>query len=179
MDNSSFPIKVKKDLLTSAIPTIDYPHHELHAGNHYYMLEQTLLGNGETRTFIVSQPDTLKWGHFIFATTAAAEITIKLTEGVSVEALGTPITTINNNRNSPNMAAVLVYHTPTNPTGGTVIVPPTIVGAGVQVGGTSRNDNELILKQNTLYMLEITNGTALGNLLTQLFDWYEHTAINT
>ena len=72
-----------------------------------------------------------------------------------------------------------MFHTPTNPTGGSIIVNPVVIGAGKLVGGTSRNDNELILKQNTLYLLEITNNVVGNNVITQLFDWYEHTTKTT
>jgi hypothetical protein len=59
----------------------------------------------------------------------------------------------------------------TNVTGATLL-ESGIAGSGKQ-GGNHERDNELILKQNTLYCLRMIANTA-GYINYEL-EWYEHT----
>ena len=43
-------------------------------------------------------------------------------------------------------------------------------------GGISRGTREIMLKQNTVYMILMTSGTANDNIMQITLDWYENTA---
>lgn len=56
--------QITADSSTHAIVSIDYPHHKIHSGNHYYLEGFTTLNNTDTLYVKLVTPDTAKWGHF-------------------------------------------------------------------------------------------------------------------
>lgn len=161
--------------LTDWLKTIDGAHHEIHEGDHYFCSETTIIANAEDKIYLIVTPDNEKFAHMVFFTTVSGEATIDLLEGVTVEANGTELDVINNNRNSDKEAGLKIYHTPTNPSGGNDLLNGGArIGLGRNIGGLSRSANEVILKRNTKYLLTISNEIAGGsNITTQLFNWYE------
>jgi hypothetical protein len=166
---------LRADSATNSLQTIDYAHHEIHGGSHFYVADYTDLGSGSTYNIVIATPNTTKWAHLVFEFNHELETTIVITEGISTDADGTAITEVNNDRNSATTATTVFTHTPTNPTGGTVIWQQRL-GSGRKEGGGSRNDNEIILKQNTKYLVAFTNNSGSASSLTNWwFEWYEHT----
>lgn len=168
----AFLYAAKVDNSTLSIQTIDYPHHEIHEGDSFFVAEVTDLGNGASRTLVIITPNTTKWSHFELGVNSEAEVSVTLTESVTVSG-GTAITPVNRNRNSANTAGMIVKHTPDSASGGTDLITQQF-GSGRGIGGESRDIAEIILKQNTTYTVVCTNKTTGNNLVNITLNWYEH-----
>ena len=58
-------------------------------------------------------------------------------------------------------------------------IKATTVGAGKNSeGGVSRDDQEIVLRQNTTYLIRITEGNVAATMINFKVDWYEHTNKN-
>lgn len=159
---------------STAIKVIDYAHHEIHSGSHFYAKGVVDLGNGASYRIIIKTPNTTQWAHALFDIWHEQELSMTLTEGVTTDADGTAIAALNRNRNVATTATMTLTHTPTNPTGGTVIWTYQR-GSANKTGVERRELSEIVLKQNTKYMIVVTNQTASNCLVDWLLDWYEHT----
>jgi hypothetical protein len=83
-------------------------------------------------------------------------------------------TAYNRNRNSANTPTTTIHKdVEGGSTDGTRIFWKRI-GSGNKVGAESGSPHELILKQNTKYLITITNLTALENNVNVELSWYEH-----
>jgi len=165
------------DASTESLQVIDYAHHEIHSGSHFYIKNYMDLTNAQVFDFLAVTPDTLKWAHMLVEFNFEAEAHIQVYEGTTTSNDGTTVTPVNRNRNSSTTPTVSIYHTPTVTDVGTLIAGYK-TGSGNKVGGEIRGSNELILKQNTKYLIRLTNDTALNNWVDYLADWYEHTDKN-
>lgn len=165
---------VRTDAATRELATIEHAHHEIHEGDAFFAYDSYDIPNGSTREYIIVTPNTTRWAHWITGLDALLEFDLTFVEGVSTVADGTAITAFNNDRNSATTAAVSLYHTPTTVTGGTILLNASF-GSGKAIGGSSRQTQEIILKQNTKYQLLITNQASGSNRLNTNFIWYEHT----
>lgn len=169
---------LKTDTATSTLQTIDYAHHEAHAGSHYYVSGYSTLGSGGTISFSVTTPDTTKWAHMLFNIAGSDVTTVTVYEGATGISGGTAIVPINNNRNSSNTSGLTVTVNPTV-TAGTVIIDSYLFGDtgggnAASAGGIAFRGDELILKQNTAYLWRIVSGAA-DNRVSYRGHWYEHT----
>lgn len=179
---------VRLDKATNTIQTIDYAHHEIHAGSHfscsYYA---TGKNDGQTINIYLKTPDTAKWGHMIFNWSASGAAFGRVREAPTVTAnTGTNGQSIfNSNRNSATTSDM--WDNAAVPVQGkfgydvTVTAPGTIIyeeyaGAAKNQGGMGRNDEEIILDQNTAYVFEVESDAA-GITLSMRLEWYEHTDI--
>lgn len=167
---------VRVDKATDSLQTIEYEHHEIHAGSHYYVAETLELGSGSVTTFAVQTPNTTQWTHMVFNLTSAFDMTMKIFEDSSANmSSGSATTAFNSNRNSSNSTTLVIRQNPTITTTGTQIYIYRSGGSVVRnnAGSISR-ENELVLKQNTTYLFQITSNAA-SNAIGYLADWYEHT----
>lgn len=168
---------VRLDQSTRSLQTIDYAHHEVHAGSAFWAYKSAVLGNGEVSTVGFVTPDTTKWAHLLLRIDLTAVATLDILEDVTSFAGGAAFTELNFNRNSGTASTMTVTtgHTGSDlitPTGGTEIWNEILGTRGQQ---TSRqNASELILKQDSNYLFRITNST-VANSTTILLTWYEHT----
>lgn len=169
------------DDTTGAVETIDYPHHEIHDGSGYFLTDTVTIGNGATREIRFATADTTKWPHFTLEVAGTAKTQLDLYETTTkAHVAGNVLTPRNRNRNSSNTSGMTVCHTPSGSGDGTLIASVlfgTDTGSGVNrvvAGGGIGSRGEIILKQNTAYLLRITSGTD-GNRIATIFDWYEHT----
>ncbi len=62
--NSSIIKPVRMDASTHSIQCVDYEHHEIHSGSHYYIEGHTTLNNTDTLYAKIVTPDSAKWAHF-------------------------------------------------------------------------------------------------------------------
>lgn len=167
------------DLITRTLQTIDYVHHEIHEGDHYYI--QGYIELDDTDTFYVKMvtPDTAKWSHFIFNIKSTGICTTYLDEDATGGmAGGSVITPINNNRNSGNVSGMVLTSGVTACTGYTKRLENDKWGAeGFKqtIGGGSGREDELILKQDTVYCRSFISG-ADNNIIQFKASWYEHTS---
>lgn len=170
------------DGATTSLKTVDYSHHEIHSGSHYFVTDVSDLAINNVLDVQFQTPDTAKWIHFTFSIDCEAETEWYVYETVTFTATGSVITPYNNNRNSANTSGTIIYqqsntslanaNADTNITGSTQLLHG-IVGAGRTNGGGHDRDDEVILKQNTKYCFRAI-ATVAGYISFDM-DWYEHT----
>ena len=177
--------EVRADTATRALEFIDYAHHEIHAGSHYTAFHSAEGKNaGTTINIYLKTPNTTKWFHMFSVWSASGAAYFRVYEAPTITAnTGSHSAPINNNRNSLNLSAAIdnaaapaansISKDVTKTVDGTIILEE-YAGTGKTVGGTVRNDAELILKQNTVYCFEVESD-ALGLTLSFILAWYEHT----
>jgi len=165
----------KKDGTTGVDIVIDYAHHEVHDGSSFYYHDVISLGNGAAQNYLITTPNTTKWGHFgleIDFNDGAG--TIELFE--DSDRTGTTAQTVfNRHRNSATTATITVHKGKSGgTTDGTRIIWKRH-GAGKTTGGGSETAEECVLKQNSKYLLTVTNATTSTNNISVILRWYEHT----
>ena len=164
------------DPITHTLMTIDYVHHEIHEGDHFLYTDAVTLGEAGVQNYHITTPNTTKWAHMIFVVDGSAITQVELYEGTD-KAGDTDVVAGNSNRNSTTAATLVIKK---GLTGGTSDGTRLHIYKGGSATNQSRgeagtrNDEELILKQNTKYILRITSGTA-SNLCNVRMSWYEHT----
>lgn len=161
------------DSATRAITTVAFEHHQIHDGLTFTVMEVTDLGNGGVREVLVVSPNTTTWAHLVWEIEHELETSIQFYRDTTYTFNGTAIDSFNRHGNSPNVATTLVYHTPTITNVGTLI-GMIQQGNGKKAGGSDRLANEFILKQDTAYLIRITNLTANNNLIFMKLNWYEY-----
>ena len=166
------------DSATGALNTIDYAHHETHAGSHYFYKDTATLGENASTSYVIVTPNTTKWAHLTWTATGSAITQADLYEGpAELSGTGAQQTIFNSDRNSTNTSGLKIWDANggVEPTG-TLLYSIKSGSATNQARtpGSSERGNEIILKQNTKYMLRVTSGTA-SNLTNVLLEFYEHT----
>jgi len=169
---------VALDPSTHATQTIQNAHHEIHAGNNFYLSGYTTLEDGPGTLYIkLVTPDTTKWAHFVWSISSSGITMTTLTEDATGGMTGGSTPTIfNNNRNSSTTSGLVITSGVTVNTGGTIIDQAQWGASGFKEfsgGGNGRSD-ELVLKQNTTYLRAFTSYSA-GNVIQFKASWYEHT----
>lgn len=171
------------DKSTHATNMIDYEHHEIHDGSHYFTRGWTTIGNsGIPLYFSLTTPTGSKWLHLIFSVNADNLIEMKEFEGATISG-GTTVNYFNSNRNSTKTSLVNIKSNPVIsgaiPTSGTLLATTRFGLAGVNpnqqgIIGEHGRSNELILKSGTTYLWEFKPG---GNtvIFNWVANWYEHT----
>lgn len=161
------------DRSTLALNTIDYAHHEVHAGSHFILTNTMGLGSGITANYIITTPNTTKWAHIVFSTKVLEDTDFRLREGTTASNTGGAYTCFNKNRNSTNTCSLKINSMGTGATDGTLIMHE-VVPADKFGSGATRSQEEWVLKQNTQYQLLVTS-LAASNIVGMTFNWYEHT----
>ena len=166
--------KEQIDPLSLALIQIDFEHHELHEGHHFFYTDSVELASGVSQDYLITTPNTDKWSHATFELDGSAITQFQIYEGAN--RTGTTLqTTFNNNRNSSNTPGMTIHKgTSGGSTDGTLIRQYKGGRAlgNSQVPTGNRNELELILKAGTKYILRVTSGTA-ANLTNVGIYWYE------
>jgi len=165
------------DRSTESIVTLDYAHHEIHAGDSFFISGFEDLANSATASFLFVTPDGNKLGHFFHEISAEAEMDFFLYEGTVVSPSGSAIPIINRNRNSATTSSFLVFSGSTVTSFGDILEGVKL-GSGKKAGGVKRGENEIVLNNNTKYLCltrNVSGGTAWVNFYVS---WYEHTDKN-
>lgn len=176
VDESGVQRQTLSDGLFKGIPiSIDIAHHEIHEGDSYNFCETILLGNGATQDYILTTPNTTKWSHFgyIIDFNDGAG-TFEIYEGTN--RVGTTLQSVfNRNRNSSNTNTSTVHKGQTDGTTDGTKICMRRAGSGKTLSGSAGSNMERVLKQNTKYLIRLTNNTTSNNNVSVEFDWYEHT----
>jgi len=170
------------DAATGIVMVLSYEHHEIHSGSHYFVRGYQDLSINNVLDFTLQMPDTTKWIHWTWEIYTEAETNWLVYENaIATNPLANVITPRNSNRNSANTSGTSMRfelqanlanaNADTNIAGATLL-ESGIVGAGRNAGQVLR-DNEMVMKQNTLYCLRAI-ATAAG-FVNFTMDWYEHT----
>lgn len=171
------------DESTRALVSVSYEHHEIHEGDHYYVSSVQDLANSNVLDVQFTTPDTTKWSHFVWSFETESETAWYIYEGATISQAGTSLTAINNNRNSANTSGnTIAYHLNANlaaANADTSVVGATLLSSGISGSGKNslggdKRENEVILKQNTVYCLRAVANAA--GYIDFLMEWYEHTS---
>ena len=168
------------DDATAAVNMVDFAHHEIHEGCSFFYCDPITLASAATQVYLITTPDTTKWAHMIYSIAYSAITQVDIYE--ASDKTGTTLQTVfNRNRNSATAATTTIHKAVSGgSTDGTLICSvkggTATGGSGNRSGGEVRAVNELLLKQNTKYLIRITSSTA-SNLITFKANWYEHTDI--
>jgi len=161
------------DDTTHTLQNIEYEHHEIHSGSHYFICDyDSSIQVSETIEFVITTSDTTKWAHMVLDFSSTLGVSLEVYEGSTDVVGGTSVTPINNNRNSTNTSSLTIVKDPTSITDGTRIAG-FLAGANRQSGFNNR-EREVILKQNTTYLFRFTS-LANNNAVSFCGEWYEHT----
>jgi len=176
------------NIFKGSLVTIPPEHHEIHCGDSYEMSHITDLGNGGVLDILVVVPnegliethpgdaqDTKQY-HFKGTVVCESESTIEFFEDVTVSNNGTALNVFCRNRNFSAGDEIDMYHTPTVTSTGTRLVVAK-VGSGRGFGGTVGRSDEFILKDNSLYLLRITNDTTSVSWVSVNVDYYVHPGV--
>ena len=169
---------IRADASTLSLNCMDYEHHEIHAGSHYYI--QGFLELADLATYYVKMvtPVTTRWSHFVFAIKSTGICATYLDEAATGGvAGGSAITPLNNNRNSTRTSGMVFTSGVTTATGYTTRLENDKWGADgfkETIGGGSGRSDELVLKQGTTYLRSFISG-ADDNIIQFKASWYEHT----
>jgi hypothetical protein len=173
--------EARLDKYTRATTTIDYSHHEIHDGSHFFISDVVSLSINNVYDFEIVTADTKSWMHFIFTIESESQTAWWIYEGVTILTAGTLTTAFNNDRNSTSTANAIFRGTINSnlaaangriSTATALKLEQGIIGAGKVAGANSRED-ELILKQNTSYLCR---GVAnVAGYLDFKIGFYQHT----
>ena len=168
-----------QDENTRSLLTIDYVHHEIHEGSHFYMQNYTTLGIDGTLYVKILTPDTGADCHFRWSIASSGICESWLDEAATGGmANGSNVVPINNNRNSSKSSAMIITSGVTINTGYGLRIENDKWGAAgfkTTIGGGSSRDDELLLKRNTVY-LRAFKSKAADNIIQFEAAWYEHTS---
>jgi len=144
-----------EDRATKSLITMDYAHHEIHEGDHFMYTDCLTLASAGTQDYLVTTPNTTKWSHMSFEVSGSAITALDVYE--ASDKTGTTLQTIfNNHRNSLNASGNTIHKgTSGGTTDGTKIwchKAGSSTGAASATGASSKQDTEIVLKQNTKYI---------------------------
>jgi hypothetical protein len=183
-DTSWQPLRLDK--ATNTIQVIDYEHHEIHAGSHYFITGfEDAIPQNDVLDFTFQTANTTSWVHFVWEILSEGETAWYVYENViATNALANAVTPRNSNRNSGNTSGVTCKYevqadlaaadADTNVTAPAILLKSGLIGDGL-TGGSESRETELILKQNTIYCFRAVK-VAAGYLSFDM-QWYEHTDI--
>ena len=161
---------------------IDVEHHEIHCGDSYRAIRKVDLGNGASDNILITVPNetgtelTQKKYHLTIQLDTELEADYSFYEAPTTTANGTAMTFYNRNRNSAFTTGLTIHHTPTVTADGTLL-DGDHWGSGRNAGGAQRGELEWVLKNNTKYLLRITNSTSNNNYISWKIDHYIHPGV--
>jgi hypothetical protein len=166
------------DTSTRALIGIDYEHHEIHSGSHYYVSGFNTLDDGDTSIVGLMTADTTKSVHLTFSIEGTGETQYRIYEG-STYTGGVSAIPFNSDRNSTNVSGIVAVIAPTVLTNGLLIASQSAgknstVPSRASLTANSTRANEIILKRNTDYTIQITS-VGDDNIVSFEVPWYEHT----
>lgn len=157
--------------------TQDLAHVMIHEGKHYAYINAQDIGGSTTVSFVIIVPDTPYVPHMEFFVNGESEYNLDIYEAATPQANGTLVTNpgiINRNRNEPDNNGMEIYSSPTLGAGSKgTLIERYHAGSGRNTGGNSRGDNEIILRSNTKYWIDLINSVATANFISWIVDWYE------
>lgn len=171
-------VKLRVDGGTDELITVDHDEQRIHSGRTFEVRTFTELSINEFLDVQIVIPDSKEWVNFVGGFTTENEANWWFYEGVSIVTPGTGITSYNCNRNLPQTTDVTVAWIINANVGAanadTAIAAATTLFSGVSGAGretgTTRQESELVLKQNTAYSLRF-EAVAAG-YINYNFLWY-------
>jgi len=172
---------VTADGTTGAMNVVDYDHHEVHQGSHFFNDGAVNQAITTVYDIQITVPDTRRWIHMLWEITTEDETDIFFYENVVFSTAGTLLPSYNNNRNSSRTPGLvlkgIVNASVGNANADSVITNATLLqshksGSLKTIGITNRG-HELVLGQGKNYLLRFVFTKA--GWITWDINWYEHT----
>ena len=172
------------DKMTHALNTIDYAHHEMHAGSSYRAsVAGSAVGNGNSLALEILTPAAgSKQLHLTGEVTTENAADFVFLELVEISANGSAVTPHNANRNFGDGSTVqATLKDSTVVTTNAVTLDSRHIGAAstspsrAGLGGGIASRGEWILRENTWYQLKLTNISGASQDMHLAVEWYEHT----
>lgn len=187
---------VRLDKATNTIQTIEYEHHEIHAGSSFTCHYNNDVTNvGEMTGIAFNTPNTTKWIHIEVSAFASGASYFAIYEVADLDVdEGTDLAIYNRDRNSLTASTVSTVETSPEAGKATSYTEAQLSGATLStateimrkyigtsgksaIGGEARGIGEFILKQATQYAFVLVSLTADDVTHNITLDWYEHTNI--
>ena len=166
------------DDVDETLVTIDFVHHEIHEGNHYTSsVYDTTVDIASPKYFRLTVPAAV-YPHVIFAVSGDSGFVIQFYEDPTLDAVGSAVARINNNRSSVNTANVTVFEDSTTqaPNNDGTLLWSGIAGSGGNPtqsnSGQSGARQEFILSPSEDYLIKVT-ALANGTMINIQAEWYE------
>jgi hypothetical protein len=164
--------------VTKAIKVISSDHALIHEGESFYAYSKASIASAGTLKFTLTTPAT-EYVHFrpSVISSSGDKITMTMTEVPTSVSGGSAMTSYNRNRLSSKAAAVALKSGVTL-TESAVVVDASYIGGGTGQGstrsGAETNENdEIVLKQNTIYSITLLNESSAANVVFMKLKWYE------
>lgn len=171
------------DQLTGALKTIEYQHHEIHDGHHFYIQDFVTLGNNGTIEWCLKTPQSVvskKRAHLTWSVSANKITEIEFFEGGAISGENV-VTPFNSDRHSSIESVLEITQDPSTITSSGEAISRWSFGTGGnilrQVGGAQSRVNEILLRSGETYLFRITSKEA-DNIVSFGGEWYEHTDPN-
>lgn len=172
--------QARLDGSTEALNVMQYEHHEIHNGKHFFVNGYTTLGSAVSTNVCVQVSNGSAYPHFLYHVDGTGETQLRIYEYSDFAFDGTEVIPVNSNRNSSNVSALSVFVNSTINDVGSLIYSESFglsSNPTKSVGGGKRQEDELVLGQNRKYILRITSASA-DNIVSYHGTWYEHTDKN-
>ena len=165
---------VRMDASTNSLQILDYEHHEIHSGSHFFIAGYQVFGNNETVNFTVVTPAVAEM-HMTFNIVGTGATAIEIYEGATVDAAGTAVVSYCNNRvlKTATGATIRVGDT-FDPLLSTLTPIFRSYGGTNKAEGIIERGNEIILDNSETYVFSI-NSPGVSNTVSYAAEWYEHT----
>jgi hypothetical protein len=172
-DSSGNIAPLRLNLATDGLITIDAVHSEVHKGDGFSHTEKHAIANGASFDVLMINPAGNR-PHFRSLTIAdGAPMDVELFEGTTVSANGSTMGVLNTDRNSANTNNMTLFSGPTITDDGSLIEFNFVVGDR-KAGGTAESPVlEWILKEDTNYLLRVTNNSGGASDFAHNLFWYE------
>jgi len=157
--------------------SVDVEHHKIHEEKHFIAQDIDLsVDITGPKYWLLKSPNTATRCHVTFAIRTGGPGVAEGFKLATVSANGTEITSSNSDFNSSNTAELDVFYDPTVTDDGTRVCVNwmgnnTAAPTG-DIGGTSKRENEFILKQNDNFLVKFTPSND-GTEVSLCIDWYE------
>jgi hypothetical protein len=180
------------DPVANALITLPNNHSYIHKGQHFKVsFSDEMTDTGDKVSIAVGTPGWVPVGnatydtlyHMVWRAWFSGPVSFGIYEDCTSVSGGTVQTPMNNNRvqTSHNYTTDLsVQHGSLTRTGGTLIMPLSYIGitqgsASVKAEGFgSRDDDEILLKPESLYVFELTNVENVDHYAGIELAWYEY-----
>lgn len=161
------------DNVSNSVVMIDFAHYEIHEGNSYTggIFDEDVDADEWLNFTIVTPETTDLWVHMTLEVDVKAEARVTVYEGFTNTSVGTRIYALNRNRNSANTHDTLLYSGQDGV--GDLLIYNNFIGSGKKIGGSGREINEVILKEDTAYIVSIQS-EEINNKITLRTNFYEH-----
>jgi hypothetical protein len=162
------------DAMTNAVMTIDYAHHETHAGSSYELsADSSLAGANDSLELFILPPTGNKKYHLVWDVRATAECYFYIKTGVTVSAAADTVTAVNHDWSSAKTSNAIGIKAPRSSNTGTYVRTMELIGSDHNSGGETRGVFERILNPGDNYVFGV-HSTAAAVVSIHL-NWYEHT----